>query len=143
MEKQDDLSPPIKEKIRRLMASGKRMERMIEQILDMTRARLAEGIPVALTEGERDVVQVVRKIADETQAAHPDRVIKIHVEAACEARIDPDRLEQVVSNLLSNALSHGAPDKPITVGLTSNDRAVKISVHNFGEPIRPDFLPHV
>ena len=53
---------------------------------------------------------------------------------------DTDRLAQVVSNLVGNALEHGAPDRPVTVRLSAADDIVRLSVHSFGPPIPPEIL---
>ena len=59
----------------------------------------------------------------------------------CRARIDGDRFEQVVSNLVGNAATHGDPTKPIKVTLATRDGVVSLSVHNWGTPIDPALMP--
>jgi PAS domain S-box-containing protein len=136
-----ELSAASAKSVQRQIASGVRMQRMIDQLLDLTRARLAGGIPIDRSASEKDLVSLVTKIVDEQRGAHPGRAIKLHVEGPCAARVDADRIEQVVSNLLGNALAHGDPDQPVTVVVKSSDHAVKIAVHNMGQPIDPEFLP--
>jgi two-component system sensor histidine kinase/response regulator len=76
------------------------MQRMIEQLLDMTRARLAGGIPVTLSDEELPLAPVVAKILEEARAASPHAVIELEAHGDSRARIDSDRFEQVVSNLI-------------------------------------------
>ncbi|HEY3746397.1 MAG TPA: ATP-binding protein, partial [Gemmatimonadaceae bacterium] len=108
---------------------------------DVTRARLADGIPIQRGE-ECDLVPTVAKIVDEIRAAHPAR--KIHLSTTrCMASFDGDRLEQVLSNLLANAVTHGDPVRRIRVEVEPRDEWARISVHNFGSPIDPNLLPHL
>jgi signal transduction histidine kinase len=135
-----ELAPESHKRIERVISSAERMRRMIEQILDVTRARLAAGIPVRLGD-KLDLIARVLKIVDEVRSAHPGRVIVFEPESPCRARVDGDRFEQVVSNLLGNAITHGDPRRPITVCMTRDARAIRIGVHNHGPAIDPAFLP--
>jgi phosphoserine phosphatase RsbU/P len=117
------------------------MQRMIEQLLDLTRARLAAGIPVTLSRDEIDLAPLAARIVDEVRAAHPECMIDMRVDGLCALRIDPDRFEQVVANLLINAVTHGDKRMPIQVLLTSQPSSVTLSVQNQGPPIDPEFLP--
>jgi PAS domain S-box-containing protein len=131
----------IRSIVERVTRSGTRMQRMIEQLLDLTRARLTSGIPIVLSSQGIDVAQLVAKIVDEVRAAHPQSLIELRNEHNCTARIDADRVEQVISNLLENAVTHGERGRPIRVNLTSEPEAISVTVHNFGRPIDPAFLP--
>ena len=131
----------VRGKLERVISSGVRMERMIGQVLDLTRARLAGGIPVALSEAEVDLSPLVHKIADEVRAAHPGVEIFVRAEPGSAARFDADRIEQVVSNLLVNAVAHGDRAHPIEVALAAHPDRVSLSVRNQGTPIDPGFLP--
>lgn len=135
-----ELPAASKKRLDRIISSGVRMQRMIGQILDVTRARLAGGIP--LTRTERDVSSLVAKIVDEVQAATPDRRLELHgADQPCTASIDGDRLEQVVSNLIGNAVVHGDPELPIRVELSTTEDVVILGVVNAGKPIDPAFVP--
>lgn len=129
-------------RIERVFSSAERMRRMIEQILDVTRVRLASGIPLRIS-GEQDLTARVLKIVDELRSAHPRRKIVFLPELRYRACVDGDRFEQVVSNLVGNAITHGDPLRPITVGLDAGatERSVRLSVHNHGPAIDPGFLP--
>jgi signal transduction histidine kinase len=116
------------------------MHRMIAQILDVTRARLGDGIPVT-PDKVSDISFVVAKIVEEMRAANPGRTIDLRVEGPCLVQIDGDRFEQVVSNLLGNAVAHGAPGKPIRVTVSPRENTASVSVHNEGTPIDPASLP--
>jgi phosphoserine phosphatase RsbU/P len=115
------------------------MQRMIEQLLDVTRVRAGSGMP--LHRREHDVACLVTKIVDELRASHPGREIALRTDEGCRALVDPDRVAQVVSNLVGNALRHGDATLPVEVTVTVDEKTVAVAVHNFGPPIEPAFLP--
>jgi signal transduction histidine kinase len=136
-----DQEPERNKKLGRLVASGVRMQRMIAQLLDVTRARLTDGIPVERGV-ERDLGLLVSKIVDEIRVANPNRTIEL-VSEPCMASVDPDRLEQVVSNLLANAVTHGDPSRRIRVEVHARGEIGSVAVHNFGPPIDPELMPRL
>lgn len=93
-------------------------------LLDLTRARSTDGIPVALSAQPVDLRGLVTKIVDEVRVAHPTSTIDIRVEGDCSARIDVDRFERVVSNLVGNAVAHGDTTKPIRIARTARPAGV-------------------
>jgi PAS domain S-box-containing protein len=139
--KRPDTPPEVRKRLLRVTSSGVRMQRMIDQLLDLTRARLADGIPVTLSSEALDLAPLVNKIVDEVRSAHATASIEVRVEGSCAARIDSDRFEQVVSNLVGNAVAHGDPTQPIHVVLTSRSDAVIMMVQNGGPPIAPELMP--
>jgi signal transduction histidine kinase len=115
------------------------MANMVAQLLDLTRSRLAGGIPI--DPRPADVSAIVSGIVDELRLVHPDRVIEWQSEGEERGRFDVDRLAQVVSNLVGNALEHGDPSRPISVRLSGEPDQVVLFVHSEGPPIPPDLLP--
>jgi signal transduction histidine kinase len=136
-----DLSAETNTRLQRIIASGARMGRMIDQLLDLTRARLADGIPLA--RAEEDLGPLVAKIAEELRTAHPTREILLDVKGACRTHVDADRFEQVVSNLVGNAIAHGEPGGPVCVELVAREEVAVLSVHNCGTPIHAELLPEL
>jgi PAS domain S-box-containing protein len=123
----------------RILSSAERMANMVAQLLDLTRSRLAGGIPI--DPRPADVSAIVSGIVDELRLVHPDRVIEWQSEGEERGRFDVDRLAQVVSNLVGNALEHGDPSRPISVRLSGEPDQVVLFVHSEGPPIPPDLLP--
>ena len=116
----------------RMQSSSARMSRMIEQILDLTRSRLAGGLELDLQ--RMDLRETLSKIVDELRIVHPRNAIDVVVPAV-NILADPDRLEQVFSNLIGNAILHGDPSTPVVVRAQLADDTVSVTVHNEGEAI--------
>jgi len=138
-----EVSAESQKRLDRIVSSGVRMQRMIEQLLDVTRARLADGIPVVRSDQEIELLPLVSRIVDEIRTAAPSCSIEVRAAAPCKLRVDADRFEQVVSNLVGNAVAHGSPQTPIVVTLSAAADDVVLRVHNHGKPIDPRFLPRL
>jgi two-component system, sensor histidine kinase and response regulator len=125
----------------RMLKSAKRMSRMIVEMLDLARGRLAGGIPIRRQPA--DLKALVEQIIVEHRTIAPGRDIELRIEGTLEGEWDPDRCGQLVANLIDNATRHGAESSPVECVLdgTSPD-AVTISVGNDGA-IAPDLLPHI
>ena len=121
----------------RIVSSAERMGKLIEQVLDLTRARAMGGIPVERRHVE--LASVVEAVVDEVRAANPTRVIEVEVRGDCSGRWDPDRLAQAVSNLVGNAVTHSTPGTPVRVELAGGADVV-LTVHNESAPIPPQTL---
>jgi signal transduction histidine kinase len=123
----------------RILSSGARMGRMIEQLLDLARARLGGGIP--LSPAVVDLRELAERVITEHQAVEPARLIEVEASGDLKGTWDELRLAQVLSNLLGNALQHGAPDRSVSLRMAGDgDEAVELSVHNWGvipEALKP------
>jgi signal transduction histidine kinase len=135
---QPELEDELRRRLSRVLSSSERMQRMVEQILDATRARLSAGIPVRLD--ANDLVPLMRDAVADLRAAHHGREVELDLPASSCARIDPERFAQVLANLLNNAIAHGDPKRPIRVSAQSAEGMLSIVVHNFGT-IDPQVLP--
>jgi signal transduction histidine kinase len=125
----------------RILTSAQRIERMIGDLLDVTRARLGGGT-VPLTRRETDLNVVCEEVLREIRTAHPEAPLRSRCRGNLRGDWDPDRLAQVVSNLVSNAIQHG-DGSPITVTAAQNGDAVTLEVQNGGAPIPADVLPWI
>ncbi len=126
-------------RVQRIASSAAASERLIHDLLDLTRARLAGGIPVQRQPG--DLAAILQHAVEEVKAAHPGRDFRLEVQGDGRGEWDGDRLAQAVGNLLRNALVHGDPQAPVTVGLAEAGHGLEVSVQNEGPPIPPDLLP--
>ncbi len=117
--------------IRGIEEAGWRMKRMIDELLDLSRARLAGGI--AVRPQRTELGRIVSGVVDECRAAFPERSVDVTAEGDLHGVWDPDRLSQLVSNLIGNALEHGAGGKPVRVSLDgTRGEMVSLVVTNQG-----------
>jgi two-component system, sensor histidine kinase and response regulator len=131
----------VQETAARILSSGKRMSHMIEDMLDMARARLAGGIP--LKHEPADLGALIDRVVGEMQAAYPERRIELMQNGNLNGEWDGERLAQVTSNLLGNALQHGDESEVVQVTVEgSRESEVAITVVNSGT-IPPDLLPQL
>jgi two-component system, sensor histidine kinase and response regulator len=122
----------------RVMSSSRRMARLIEDLLDFSRARLAGGITVQPEPG--DIGEVLKRVLQEHQAAAPERHIELTHEGSMRADFDGDRLAQIGSNLIGNAVQHGGHDGVIRVHVDGRDLSqLRVLFTNPGE-IPPQLL---
>ncbi len=126
--------------VKRMSSAGRRMENMIAQMLDLTRARMAGGLGLARERQSIDVAEQLNRVADELRAVHAGRELEVEVGSGLVTLGDGERLLQVFSNLVANALEHGEPGSPVRVTATDDGAAVVVRVHNRGE-IPPELLP--
>jgi signal transduction histidine kinase len=134
-------APEVRQIGTRVSSSARRMSRMIEELVDLARARLAGGIPIDCQEADAGVF--VERVIQEQRAAAPDREIGLVSEGDLVGCWDAERLAQVVANLVGNAVHHGDPRTPVSVQLDglSPDTLV-LTVENTGT-IDPEILPFV
>jgi signal transduction histidine kinase len=119
--------------LERLSASAGRMSKMIDELFDLARARLSGGIPIA-RQTNVDLLPVAERIVAELGTGEPARQLKLDQRGDLHGDWDPDRLGQVLSNLLGNALRHGASEGAIELILDGTDAArLRITVRNRGQ----------
>jgi two-component system, sensor histidine kinase and response regulator len=132
--------PDVQKWVARLSSSGARMVQIIDELFDLSRARLGGGIPIERL--PMDLVAVARKTVAEFEATNPGRKIELITEGSLSGEWDSGRLGQVLSNLVGNAVRHGTVTIPITVRLTGGESDVEICVHNGGY-ISQDLIPRL
>ena len=134
-----ELSPSSARTVKRVQASAARMGRMITQVLDFTRARSGGGIPI-----DREPVDLHRICAQaigELKDANSERVIDAKYSGNGQGNWDPDRLVQVFSNLVGNALKHGRQDAAVRVDIDATGSVIHCLFRNLGPPIPAALLP--
>jgi sigma-B regulation protein RsbU (phosphoserine phosphatase) len=136
-----ELAPGHARVLSRINAAASRVHRLIAELLDFTEARLGGGLRVQVV--EIDLHALTRESIEELKLANPGRMIEHRCAGEDSAFGDPDRLAQVLTNLVSNALTYGDPLRPITVTSDVTPSEATLRVHNFGAPIPEDLLPDI
>jgi two-component system sensor histidine kinase/response regulator len=125
----------------RIISSSNRMSKLIEDMLDLARSRLAGGI--TLKSAPADLGALVQRVVREHQAAHPAQRIDVVTQGGLNGTWDGERLAQLASNLIGNALQHGTEGEPVEVRADgSKPLAVTLAVTNAGS-IPAEVLPNV
>jgi len=125
----------------RIASSAGRMGRMVDQLLDLTRARMGGGIPLS-PQRATNLRELLSSVVDELRVAHPEACIDLRTGDPVSGFWDPDRMAQVISNLVGNALEHGG-GAPIEVRLARARDEALLTVHNLGPAIPVELLPHI
>ncbi len=125
--------------LERLSASAERMSKMIDELFDLARARQAGGIPI-VRQSNVDLLPVAERIVAELGAGAAGRELSLEQRGDLHGDWDPDRLGQVLANLLGNALRHGATQGAVQLELDGSDAARLVIVVRNGGQITPDVL---
>ncbi|MGJ7567782.1 ATP-binding protein [Variovorax sp. GB1R11] len=121
--------------------SVERAQRLIEELLDFTQARVGSGLHVNLQ--PMDLHQVAERTLGELSLAFPDQQITHLAQGPGECFADADRMAQLIGNLVSNAATYGRRGTPVAVRSTIDGPTASVSIHNEGEPIAPGMLADV
>jgi sigma-B regulation protein RsbU (phosphoserine phosphatase) len=136
---------PQSDKARRVLAmmghSTDRMSGLIRDMLDLARCRAGQGI--AIEPKPTDLRAILEQVVGELQMPHPGREILSSLQISDTVQCDGGRVAQLVSNLLGNALTHGAPDRPVKVMAAQRSNEIVITVANEGEPIPEHIKGHL
>ena len=116
-----------------------RMKGLVENMLDFARGRLGGGITLNLETHTDSLENTLLGVISEIRSVSPSRAIETSFNIDEPVVCDQDRIAQLFSNLLGNAITHGATDKPVFIRATSLDGEFKLSVTNTGDKI-PDIV---
>ncbi|MEJ8797764.1 sensor histidine kinase [Trinickia caryophylli] len=117
----------------RLIRSGARMQSLLDDLCDFNRTKL--GLGINIVPRDIDLAQVLADEVDQLRAVYPDRRIDLEVRGDTRGTWDGQRMQQLLSNLVVNAIKYGAPDMPIGVVVAGGDAEVRIEVRNRGPAI--------
>jgi signal transduction histidine kinase len=123
--------------VQRIVKSAQRMDGLITELLDFARARDATGFPIQRT--PCNLADIARRVLDELEAGRPAATASLRAQGDTRGEWDGDRVAQVLSNLVANAMQHGTG--AVDVSLRAEGDEVVADVHNDGEPIPPGALP--
>jgi PAS domain S-box-containing protein len=125
-----------REYYRLMLLQSQRLERLIEDLLEVTRLEAGAGLVDATA---IDAVDLVRQVVDRFTSEDPDRTVRVVApDHAVYCRGDWMRVDQVLGNLLSNALRYAPPHEPVEVRLVPQGREVVFEVRDWGPGIPLD-----
>ncbi|MCO8314447.1 GAF domain-containing sensor histidine kinase [Pseudomonas mandelii] len=133
--------PANEQRARHILTSARRATKLVDDVLDFARGSLGRGIPVNI-EPCPDLGDALRHVIFEVQSIHPKRIIQSSIGDLSNIHCDRERVAQLLSNLVANAVVHGTPDGPIEVSAQIKDGHFVLSVKNQGL-IAEDALPHL
>jgi signal transduction histidine kinase len=128
--------------LREMKGSTARIGRLINDVLDFARGRLGGGLPMARLPVE-DLATQLHQVVDELRAAYPTRTVEADIRLSGVVAGDPDRIAQLMSNLLANALAHGDPFQPVRVSAALVEDEFELAVANGGRPIPESIRPRL
>jgi signal transduction histidine kinase len=133
-----ELPEPHRTLVSRIASSSRRMNQMVLDLLDFTRTRFGDSIPIV--RNDADIRRIVHEAVAEIATTYPDNPVQIEVGGNLHGSWDADRLSQALTNLLGNAVQHGRGGSPVKVTARGTETEVVISVHNDGPVIPKDAI---
>ena len=124
--------------LRHITHSAHRAERMIVDLLDLALVRAGKGI--ALSRSSTDLHRLVLHSVEELRVTYPHVTLNHESAGSGPAYLDGDRVQQVIGNLVSNAVAYGDLQQPVTVASLIGDDEMVVSVNNFGEVIAAESM---
>ena len=116
----------------RIRNSGLRMTDLVNDLLDFSRCRLGDGVPIVRSDTSLEAI--AREIVEEVKSAHPECEIRLETRGELQGEWDAGRVGEAMSNLVENAVLHG-DGAPVTVALIGAEDEVVVSIHNAGSTI--------
>jgi signal transduction histidine kinase len=120
--------------VARMKRSAQRMAGLVDDVLDFTRGRMGGGIALDI-EHATALQQPLMQVIDELRSAYPGRAVDAEFTLTTPVQCDVQRVQQLLSNLLKNALVYGDPDAPVLVRGASQNGIFELSIINQGPAI--------
>ena len=124
--------------VMRIRRASKDMGRLITDLLDFTRTRLGSGIPIE--RAACDLGTICEEAVDGIRASDPQQPFELHLSGDLNVQADAPRVQQILSNLLHNAVQHGSRRAPVSLSAFGEEDAVVLKIANAGKPIPADAL---
>jgi signal transduction histidine kinase len=140
----DKRVPPNPERVNRaastIQMQSDKLTRLISQLLDISRIQSGK---LAIERRPSDLSQLVQDVVSAARSHLRGHTLEANVPAGVEARVDPLRVEQVLTNLVDNAIKYSPEGGPIEVRLDPVDGVLRLSVRDHGLGVAPEHRPHI
>jgi signal transduction histidine kinase len=133
-----NIDPVTASSVRRIASGASRMERLIAQLLEFAQARHGGGI--GIERRAADLREVISRVVDELETAYPGARIAVRGAQRCSGSWDDDRVAEVFSNLIGNAVQHGGGTE-VRITLKAAADVVSVEIHNGGPAIPAGLMP--
>lgn len=114
---------------------------MVGDLLELVRSRLGKSLPIE--PAPINLADTAREAIAQACAAQPQCDLTLSVEGDTQGVWDGRRLDQMLQNLIGNALQHGSNNSAVKLTLRGEADSVRLTVHNDGAPIPPEALPTI
>ncbi|GHA14695.1 sensor histidine kinase [Devosia pacifica] len=119
-----------------------RMTGLVDNLLDFARGRLGDGLSLNVNNSS-DIERTLQQVIEELRSGHPEHEINTAFNISHTVSCDEQRVAQLVSNLISNALTHGASDEPIRISAETTEEDLQVRVTNGGRQIPTEVREHL
>ncbi|OCR26507.1 histidine kinase [Pseudomonas syringae] len=133
LERKAKLDDAAQTYLARIKSGTRHMGAMVSDLLEFVRSRLGATLPVERK--HMDLAAVCREAIEEACAGQPECNPVLNVHGDTTGNWDPGRINQLLQNLIGNALQHGSANQEISIRITGEDNNVELVVHNVGNPI--------
>ncbi|WP_397450138.1 sensor histidine kinase [Pseudomonas sp. NA-150] len=124
--------------IARIKGGTRHMGGMVRDLLEFVRSRLGTSLPIERK--PMDLAIACREAIEAACAGQPDCNPNVAITGDTHGAWDRGRIDQLLQNLIGNALQHGASSHEVNLSLSGNKQEVTLVVHNHGEPIAEDAI---
>ncbi|WP_432754968.1 sensor histidine kinase [Pseudomonas sp. WMBT8] len=112
---------------------ARHMEAMVSDLLEFVRSRLGSSLPIEPK--PMNLADAAKEAINEACAGRPDCRVHLHIDGETQGLWDRGRIDQLLQNLIGNALQHGLNSQAVTLSLDGTPDSVELRMHNYGQPI--------
>jgi signal transduction histidine kinase len=122
----------------RLISSGAQLQALLDDLVDFNRTNL--GLGISIVPSQVELAELCAQEVAQLRAAYPDSQLHLNVGGNCQGCWDGKRVQQLIRNLVTNAIHHGVLDGTVRVAVVGEKTEVRIEVSNSGPAIDSDTL---